>query len=57
MLDDVFVSVSEETGDDSHKDRTMAEACKLERKEASSPRLQERQDTPYEELAKVHFVI
>ncbi|MCI4392707.1 hypothetical protein PGIGA_G00148940 [Pangasianodon gigas] len=53
VLGDIFVPVSEETGDDSSKDRTMAVECKLHSKEASSVGLPERQDTPYEELTKV----
>ncbi|MCJ8746931.1 hypothetical protein PDJAM_G00147480 [Pangasius djambal] len=53
VLGDVFVPVSEETGDDSSKDRTMAVESKLHSKEASSVGLPERQDTPHEELTKV----
>lgn len=53
---DVFVPVSEETGDDSSKDKTRIE-YKLESKKASSTSRPARQDTPYEELTKVVFVI
>lgn len=52
----VLADVLVETGDDSSKDRTHI-ACNLESKEASSASLPERQDTPYEELTKVVFVI
>lgn len=57
LLANIFVPVSEETRDDSSKERTMAVECKLHSEEASSVSLPERQDTPYEELTKVHFVI
>ncbi|XP_034155230.2 transcription factor TFIIIB component B'' homolog isoform X1 [Pangasianodon hypophthalmus] len=53
VLGDIFVPVSEETGDNSSKDTAMAVECKLQSKEASSVGLPERQDTPYEELTKV----
>ncbi|KAK3539017.1 hypothetical protein QTP86_023621 [Hemibagrus guttatus] len=45
LLGDVFVPVSEETGDDPSKDWTMAAECK-----EASP---ERQDLPYKELTVV----
>lgn len=56
VLADVFVPVSEETGDDSSQDSTMAVELKLHSKEASTVSLPERRDTPYEELTQVLFV-
>lgn len=53
VMADVFVPVSEQTGDDSCKDRTMDVACKLHSKEACTVSLPERQYTPYKELTKV----